>query len=424
MELAAIYSRVLRDPPHRGWLDSAQSRSPSFPLTMLMFKAATKLGQAGVAAGLLWSTMLLKSGVQACTTLSVTDTKGGVYLGRTLEMSLDFPYQITAFPAGHQITSKLSNGRIGLRYRSKHRYVGVTVPLASPTDLKIVEGVNEAGLTFSMLAFPAVGPEGDPEGTRKALAAVDLGSWALGQFTTTAEVKAALQAQPVILTALSVMGNAKTPFHYVMHDRSGGAIVIEYVGGRQMIHDNPVNVMTNGPSFSWHLTNLSNYSFLSNIDQSRGIFGALTVVAPDSGVATSGLPSANTSVGRFVRAAYYAQYAKRADNPDDAVRIVAHVMNNFDRPVDLTIDATSSLVDSDGAAGAVLSIRKKEPAFLSESTKWTSLTDLNRARLYIRPQNAMNYTMVDLHKLSRFPEARSFPLERLNGTANEGNHFF
>jgi len=95
---------------------------------------------------------------------------------------------------------------------------------------------------------------------------VDLGSWALGQFTTAAEVKAALQAQPVILTALSVMGNAKTPFHYVLHDRSGAAIVIEYVGGRQMIYDNPVKVMTNGPSFSWHLTNLSNYSFLSNID--------------------------------------------------------------------------------------------------------------------------------------------------------------
>jgi penicillin V acylase-like amidase (Ntn superfamily) len=172
------------------------------------------------------------------------------------------------------------------------------------------------------------------------------------------------------------------------------------------------------------LTNLSNYSFLTNVDQSRGTFGALTVVAPDSGVATSGLPSANTSVGRFVRAAYYSQYAKRADTPDDAVRILAHVMNNFDRPVDLTIDAGSSLVNSDGAVGAILSMQKKAPAFLSESTKWTSLTDLNRGRLYIRPQNAMNYTMVDLRKLARFTEVRSFPLDRLNGTAIEGNSLF
>lgn len=172
------------------------------------------------------------------------------------------------------------------------------------------------------------------------------------------------------------------------------------------------------------MTTLSNYSFLTNFEQSRGTFGAFTVGAPDSGLATSWLPSANTSAGRYVRAAYYSQYARRADNPDDAVCILAHVMNNFDRPVDLTIDARSSLVDSDGAAGAVLSMRQKVPTYISESTKWTSLTDLNRGRLYIRPQDAMNYTMVDLQKLTRFPVVRSFPLDRLNGTAQEGNNLF
>ncbi|MFN7678339.1 MAG: linear amide C-N hydrolase [Cyanobacteriota bacterium] len=360
----------------------------------------------------------------ACTTLTVTDAKGGVFFGRTMEMALDFPYQVTSFPAGQQITSALPNNQPGLHYRTKHRMVAVTVPLASPTDLKIVEGMNDAGLTFSMLAFPAVGPEGDPHGTRKALAAVDLGSWAPGQFSTTAEVKAALRAQPVILTALSVMGNAKTPFHYVLHDRSGAGIVIEYVAGRQVISDNPVNVMTNGPSFSWHLTNLSNYSFLTNVDQSKGTFGSLIVIAPDSGVATSGLPAANTSVGRFVRAAYYSHYAKRGENPDETLQILAHVMNNFDRPVNITIDAASSPVNSEGAVGAILSMKKKAPAFLSESTKWTVLSDLNRGRFYIRPQNAMNYTMVDLGKLSRFPSVRSFPLDRLNGTAADGDGLF
>ena len=358
---------------------------------------------------------------KACTTLTVSDTKGAVYFGRTLEMALDFPYQITAFPAGRSLTSTLAKGATGLHYRTRHRILAVTVPLASPTDLKIVEGVNEMGLTFSMLAFPAVGPERDSDGTRKALAAVDLGSWALGQFTTTAQVKEALRAQPVILTPLSVMGNAKTPFHYVLHDRSGAGIVIEYVGGKQVIYDNPVNVMTNGPSFSWHLTNLSNYSFLTNVDRSQGTFGSLTVVAPDSGVATSGLPAANTSVGRFVRAAFYSQYAKRADNPDDAVRVLAHVMNNFDRPVNITIDPASSPVANEGAVGAILSKTKTMPASFSESTKWTTLSDLNRGRFYIRAQNAMNYTMFDFRDLPPAPTVRSIPLDRLNGMAEDGN---
>jgi choloylglycine hydrolase len=386
-----------------------------------MANVASWLRTRTLLAASLLAALVVHGVARACTTLTVSDSKGGVYFGRTMEMALDFPYQVTAFPAGRSLTSTLANGVPGLRYRTKRRILAVTVPLASPTDLKIVEGVNEAGLTFSMLAFPAVGPEADPDGTRKALAAVDLGSWALGQFTTTAEVKAALRAQPVILTALSVMGNAKTPFHYVLHDRSGAGIVIEYVGGKQVISDNPVNVMTNGPSFSWHLTNLANYSFLTNVDRSQGTFGSLTVVAPDSGVATSGLPSANTSVGRFVRAAFYSQYAKRADTPDDAVRVLAHVMNNFDRPVNITIDMASSPVANEGAVGAILSTAKTMPAMISESTKWTTLSDLNRGRFYIRSQNAMNYTMFDFRKLAPSTEVRSFPLDRLNGTAVDGN---
>ncbi len=207
-------------------------------------------------------------------------------------------------------------------------------------------------------------------------------------------------------------------------DRSGAGIVIEDVAGRQVIHDNPVNVMTNGPSFSWHLSNLSNYSFLTNVDQSKGTFGSLTVIAPDSGVATSGLPSANPSVGRFVRAAYYSHYAKRGENPDDTVRILAHAMNNVDRPVNITVDASSSPVNSEDVLCAILSMRKGAPAFLSESTKWTVLSDLNRGRFYFRPQNAMNYTMLDVGKLARFPSVRSFPLDRLNGTATDGDGLF
>ncbi|WP_295428173.1 linear amide C-N hydrolase [uncultured Thiodictyon sp.] len=227
-------------------------RSSAAPLPILL--------AAALAGALLGGTA-----PDACTTLTITDTNGGVYLGRTMEFALDLPWQLTYFPAGREYTSKLTDGTPGLAYRTKYRMMAVTMPLASPTDLKVVDGLNAEGLTFSALAFPAVGPEGDPEGLRKALAAVDLGSWALGQFATVAEVKTALESQPVILTPLSTLGNARTPLHYVLHDRTGAGIVIEYADAKQTVYDNPVNVMTNGPRFPWHLTNLGNYSFLTNV---------------------------------------------------------------------------------------------------------------------------------------------------------------
>lgn len=386
--------------------------------------APSRLGKRTLLAASLLGAALFGSATDACTTLSVSDTKGGVYFGRTLEMALDLPYEVTYFPAGREIDSTHAESTTGLRYRTKHHLLAVTVPLASPTDLKVVEGLNEEGLTFSALAFPAVGPEGDPDGTRKALAAIDLGSWALGQFTTTAAVKAALEAEPAILNALSVMGNAKIPVHYVLHDRSGAGIVVEYVGGKQTIYDNPVNVMTNGPTFPWHLTNLGNYSFLTNVDNSQGTFGSFKAVSPGSGVATAGLPAANTSVGRFVRAAFYSQYAKRAETPNGAVRTLAHVMNNFDRPVDITVDPASSPLASAGAVGAMLAESKDASTITSESTKWTSISDLNRVRFYVRPQDAMNYTVFDLKKLARAKEIESIPLDKLDGTAPDGVGLF
>ncbi len=390
---------------------SENTRLPPAPLPILLAVALAGALLGGTAA-------------DACTTLTITDTNGGVYLGRTMEFALDLPWQLTYFPAGREYTSKLTDGTPGLAYRTKYRMMAVTMPLASPTDLKVVDGLNAEGLTFSALAFPAVGPEGDPEGLRKALAAVDLGSWALGQFATVAEVKTALESQPVILTQLSTLGNARTPLHYVLHDRTGAGIVIEYADAKQTVYDNPVNVMTNGPRFPWHLTNLGNYSFLTNVDNSQGTFGHFKAVPADSGIATAGLPAANTSVARFVRAAYYSQYAERVADPDAAVRTLAHVMNNFDRPVAITIDASTSPLANEGVAGAMRTTGKDAPVFTSESTKWTSLSDLNRGRFYIRPQGAMNYTTFDLQRLARVKEVKSIPLQKLDGTAADGSGWF
>lgn len=87
----------------------------------------------------------------------------------------------------------------------------------------------EVGLTFSLLGYPTVsGPAPTIEATRPVLSATDLGSWTLGKFQRVAEVKAALSNQPVALDSIDLLGGAETPFHYVLHDRSGEAVVLDF----------------------------------------------------------------------------------------------------------------------------------------------------------------------------------------------------
>ncbi|MBC8716751.1 linear amide C-N hydrolase [Ochrobactrum sp. Marseille-Q0166] len=343
----------------------------------------------------------------ACTALLFRDANAGVYAGRTMELSMELPYLVASIPSGHQFTSSV-DGHDPLNFESKYSIFAIVVPNETVADLKIVEGINEKGLTFSVLAYAgASGPADNAAKTKSMLAAIDLGAWILGQFGSADEVKANLAENTVILTSLAPLHGAKTPFHFVVHDSAGKSIVIEFSNEKQNVYDNPVGVMTNGPEFTWHLTNLNNYTFLTNLDQSTGKFGDLEVSQPDSGIATAGLPASNTSVGRFVRAAYYAQYAEKP-KPESAIRALGHVMNNFDRPRGITIDPPQSGgLDIEGASA-------DGEEYKTEYTSWTALADLNKNEFYIRTYAGLNFIKFDLQRLFALKELKVAPLDKIS----------
>jgi len=377
-----------------------------------------------IVMGTVASLALLGAGVAlACTSLQYQDANGSVYLGRTLELQMELPYQTAFVPAGVPFSSQVDD-HPAVEFTSDFAIIAITVPARAPSadaplglnDLKPVDGMNGAGLTFSLLAYPSVkGGQHQADRTQAVLSAVDLGTWALGQFRTVAEVKAALEDQPVILDPLAMLGGEEPPVHFVLHDRTGGSIVVEFDQGNLNVYDNPVGVMTNGPAFPWHLTNLDNYTFLNNVDQSSSTFGGLDVSQPDSGIATAGLPASNTSVGRFVRAAYYSQFAEKVDDPDAAVTTLAHVMNNFDRPRGITLDTRGG-----GEGDALATLDAGQGEYSSEYTSWTALADMDRTRYHIRTYADMNFKMLDLEALkSSADEVRVMSLASL--AAAEGD---
>ena len=360
-----------------------------------------------------------------CTALVYTDATGASYLGRTLELTIDLPYQVVYFPAGLAATSQIP-GHPALDYEMRHGCLTVTMPARVPTaekpmglaDLKVIEGLNDAGLTFSLLSYPsAAGKQEAVEATRAILAVSDLGSWVLGRFATVAEVKGALAAQPVMLEALPILGGVVSPFHYVVNDATGASLVIEFDAGKMTLYDNPVRVMTNGPRFDWHLTNLDNYTFLSNVDKSSATFGGHKAIQPDSGIATAGLPSSSTSVGRFIRAVYYATFAEKADTPDAAIRTLGHVMNNFDRPRGISIDYP----EGGGGHMEVKGLAADTAhAYATEFTSWTSLSDLQRKLFFVRDYSHLNFTQFDLSAFAGLKAPKVVPLSRLGADLGDG----
>ncbi|QAB15668.1 linear amide C-N hydrolase [Hydrogenovibrio thermophilus] len=366
------------------------------------------------------TTFALTNTAQACTSLLYKDANGAPYAGRTMELPMELAYQVSYFPKGSGFTSKIKD-HPDLSYQSKYPFIAITVPDPLDKTLKVSEGMNDQGLTFSLLAFASTkGPADTIKKTKSILAAIDLGAWTLSQFKNVSEVKAALKKQPVLVSALLPLGLMKTPFHYTLHDAQGQSVVIEFANGKQTIIDNPIGVMTNGPKFDWHMTNLNNYTFLNNIDQSKTTFHGVEFNQPDSGIATAGLPASNTSVGRFVRAVYYSQFAEKVDKPDAAMTTLAHIMNNFDRPRGVTMDERFKEEIANITAPEVAG----HPLYTSEYTSWTALGDLRNLQFKIKPYSQLNYISFDLAKLAKEKQPKSIPLSQMPFNVNDVTDWF
>lgn len=334
----------------------------------------------------------------ACTSILITDTEGRAYHGRTLEYSALLPMDMTYLPAGMRVISLTPSGNQGVTFDTKYPILGMSAKVVTASkQVTVAEGINDQGLSFSAnwlngTQSPAVGKDHS-----KVMSVSDLGIWILGNFRNAQDVKEAIKSGKLefwVPEKNTIAPDTPLPLHYSINDKKGGSIVVEFLDGKTQVYDNPVGVMTNGPAFPWHLENLNNYTF-NNVNKNTGQLGKLKLQTQDSGIALTSLPSAETTQGRFVKAAFYANYVRKAKEPNEAITTLAHIMNNFDRPYDLTVDMAGGMGDG---------VTRNNS---SEVTVWTTLQDLSRNLLYFRSINAMNWSVIDMNKLKDVKQIKS-----------------
>lgn len=311
---------------------------------------------------------------QACTGIQLTAKDGGVVAARTLEFGIDPKSEAMVVPAGTAITGTLPDGGKGISYVTKYGVVGAN-GFGQPV---ILDGINEAGLYVGLFYFPDYASYADvtKDNAPRAMGPHEYGLWLLGNFADVDEVAANFDKvvlAPVVVDVLKEV----PPVHFVIHDRAGKSIVIEPVDKVLKLHQNPLGVMTNSPTFDWHMTNLRNYVNLSvtNVppialhDIKLGQFG--------EGSGMLGLPGDFTPPSRFVRAVAFSQAAIASDTAQQSVLQAFHILNNFDIPVG------SVRQTMDGKA-------------IAEFTAWTSASDLKNLRWYFRTYRDQSIRNIDL----------------------------
>jgi Linear amide C-N hydrolases, choloylglycine hydrolase family len=92
---------------------------------------------------------------------------------------------------------------------------------------------------------------------------------------------------------------------------TGASLVIEPFDGVLKINDNPLGVMTNAPSFDWHMTNLRNYLKISPYNVPPLKVDGQTFAAFGQRSGLQGIPGDPTPPSRFLRALGYTLSAEK-----------------------------------------------------------------------------------------------------------------
>src|SRR5579863_4834413 len=178
-------------------------------------------------AGLVAAALGFATLAQACTGIRLIAKDGAVIAARTLEFGFDLHSQVLVVPAGTTLTGTLPDGGKGISYKSKYGFLGANAEGLTA----IVDGINERGLYVGLFYFPGYASYADAtkDNAARAMAPHEYANWLLGNFSSVEEVKANFNNVVLVPTLLEAI-EAPAPVHFVVHDASGAAVVIEPLG--------------------------------------------------------------------------------------------------------------------------------------------------------------------------------------------------
>jgi penicillin V acylase-like amidase (Ntn superfamily) len=307
------------------------------------------------------SCLITSSAALACSRVTYTGSDGLVVTGRSMDWMVSLHTNLWAFPEG--IKRNGADGKESLTWTSKYGSVVATAYDAAPAD-----GMNEKGLVANILYLSSTQYEArDPKRLGMSLAAwaqYVLDNYATGDEAVTGLTDAKFQVLPPALP-----GGFAPTMHLSISDSSGDSAVLEYIGGKLIVHHSKhYAVMTNEPPYDQQL--------------------ALNAYWEDVGGSVM-LPGTERAADRFVRASYYLGQSPRTSDPSTAVASMFSIIRNVSVPMGATKPGAPNIAP----------------------TLWRTVSDQKDHVYYFESSTTPNVFWVDMSKLDL---AAGSPMRRLD----------
>ncbi len=336
----------------------------------------------------------------ACTGITLTAEDDAIVYGRTLEWgSFDFKSRILVLPRGHEFVTELSNDENvhlpGIQWTGKYGIVGLD-GLEKPM---ILDGINEKGLAAGLFYHPGFAEyiDYDPTIADKSMAPTDVGNYLLSTCATVDDVREAINSIVVVNVVEPALG-MPAPAHLMVSDPSGEQIVIEWLEGKPQIFDAELGVITNAPTYDWHITNLRNYVNISAVALPDQEIGSIDFSPLGGGSGMIGLPGDFTPPSRFIRAVAFSQTARETTDGLETMYELFRILDNFNVPLGAAEGSDDDDIDTSG---------------MRSSTQWTTAHDLTNKVIYYHTQNNRQVRKIDVGSLDfeTIGDVQTFPLD-------------
>lgn len=235
------------------------------------------------------------------------------------------------------------------------------------------EATNEKGLSMAALNFP------DNADYKPYLEGCDnitpfeFIPWILGKC---ADVSEALSELSKINLVNISFGESLplSPLHWIISDRER-SIVVESIKSGLKIYENPIGVLTNNPTFDYHMMNLNNYMALHEGAPENKFFDSDNLKVYSLGMGAFGLPGDFSSASRFVRAAFVKEKSRCGESEKESVSQFFHILGAVAMP-----------------KGCVL-VRAGE----YEYTRYSSCCNVDKGIYYYTTYENSTVTLVDMN---------------------------
>lgn len=305
-----------------------------------------------------------------CTGLSIQSQEGKWFFGRNMDLAYYFNQAVMIIPRNYQYQDRVTGNMV----TNKRAIIGMGTIIDNHPLL--ADAMNEVGLACAGLNFEGYAYfEKEPIEGKNNIAPYDFIQWVLSNHETVEEVKRGIEQLELVDCPI----NENTPvpmLHWMITDKTGKAIVVEKTKDRLTVHDNLIGVLTNNPTFDWHLTNLNEYLHLTPISPKETKWGKQTLKALGIGAGTLGIPGDFASVSRFVRIAYIRTHMPKIEGD-------IHSITQFFHMLDYVKMVKGGVITDDG---------------LEDGTTYSSCMDQEKGVYYYKTYENNRINAIDMHK--------------------------